>query len=119
MCPLPAAAQVKSITIKFDHPQLELIEFAARPEDWKAIRATLLPAKRDQNPADWEWIGTVRIVKNDDQPFRVELYTPSRDPGAFAAGATFAERAYYRGGDTEAMVEAVSAAYEKSKIDNK
>ena len=117
--PLPDAKQVKTISIKFDHPKLDDVEFIATRDDWKAIRASLLPAKRDPRPADWEWVGTVKIVKKDGQPFRVELYTPSKDPGAFAAGKTFKQRVYYRGGKTAELVKAVNAAYEESKKKDK
>ncbi len=114
--PLPDAKQVKSVSIKFDHPkQRDDIEFTATPEDWKAIRAALLPAKRDPKPADWEWLATVKIVKKDGQPLQVELYTTSKDPGAFAAGKTYKQRVYYRGGKTAALVKAIKAAHEKSK----
>lgn len=115
--PLPDAKQVKTVSIKFDHPkQRDDIEFTATPEDWKAIRAALLPAKRDRNPASWEWLATVKIVKKDDQPLRVELYTTSKDPGAFAAGKTYKERIYYRGGKTAALIKAVNAAYKRSTM---
>lgn len=113
--PLPDGKQVKAISIKFDHPELDDVKFTATIEDWKAIRTTLLPAKRDENPADWEWVGTVQIVKKDGQPFRVELYAPSRDPGAFAAGKTYKQRVYYRGGKAPDLLRAVKSAYDKSK----
>lgn len=112
---LPDAKEVKAISIKFDHPKLDDVEFDATAEDWEAIRLQLLPAKRDPKPAAWEWIGTVKIVTKDGQPFRVELYTPSSGPGAFAAGETYDERIYYRGGKTAAVVKALAAAYEKRK----
>jgi hypothetical protein len=113
--PLPDAAHVKTISIEFDHPTLDDVEFTATPEDWKAIRATLLPATPDQKPAKWEWLGTVRMIQKDNQPFRVELYTTSKDPGAFAAGKTYKQRVYYRGGKTAELVRAVHAAYERFK----
>lgn len=111
---LPDAAQVKSVFIKFDQPKGPTVEFAATAADWKAIRTALLPAEADPNPANWEWIATVKIVLKDDKPFRVELYTPSKAPGAFAAGATYKQRIYYRGGDTKEMVKALAEAYEKA-----
>jgi hypothetical protein len=58
----------------------------------------------------------VTITKKDNQPFRVELdYTASGTPGAFAAGTTFKQRVYYRGGKTAELVKAINAAYEKSR----
>lgn len=114
--PLPDAKQVKTVSIEFDHPKhRDDIEFAATLEDWKAIRAGLLPAKRDPKPADWEWVATVKIVKKDDQPFRIEVYATNKDPGAFAAGKTYKQRVYHRGGKTAAVVKAINAAYEKSR----
>jgi len=109
---LPEPKDVKTISIKFDHPKLDDVQFTATPADWKAIRAALLPAKPDQNPASWEWFGTVRIITKDNQPFRIGLYTTSKDPGAFAAGETFGQRVYYRGGKKAELVKAVMAAYE-------
>jgi len=113
--PLPDAKLVKTVSIKFDHPKHDDIEFTATPEDWKAIRAGLLPARRDPKPADWEWVATLKIVKKDGQPFRVEVYATNKDPGAFAAGRTYKQRVYYRGGKTAAVVKAINAAYEKSR----
>ena len=113
--PLPDAKQVKTISIKFDHPELNDVEFTATTEDWQAIRASLLPARRDKNPAKWEGIGRVQIVKTNGQPFRVELYATSKDPGAFAAGQTIERRVYYRGGKTAQLLKALVSAYDKSQ----
>jgi hypothetical protein len=113
--PLPEAKQVKTISIKFDHPKLDDVEFDATAEDWEAIRSHLLPAEIDPKPALWEWVASVKIVTKGGQPFSLELYTPSSGPSAFSSGKKSDERLYYRGGNTAAMVRAVTAAYEKSK----
>ncbi len=113
--PLPDVTQVKSISIKFDDPKLDEVEFTAATEDWAAIRASLLPAHVDEMPASWEWAASVDLTLMDGQPFRVELYTPSKGSGAFAAGKTFKSRVYYRGGNTAAMLKAVTAAFNRSK----
>ncbi len=113
--PLPAAKQIKSLTIRFEHWQLGEVSFTAMPDDWVAIHKTLLPSRRDENPASWEWLGTAEFVLKDDQPYRVELYQTSRDPGAFAAGKTFKERVYYRGGKSADLQETLLAVFEKAE----
>jgi len=112
--PLPTAAQVKSITINFHHRELEEVTFAATANDWKTIRATLLPAKLDQSPSTWESLGTANIVKLDGTPYRVELYNNNKDPGAFAAGKTLQSRVYYRGGKSAVLYKALVAAFDKA-----
>jgi hypothetical protein len=112
--PLPDGKQIKSLTIHFDHRWLDDVTFTATAADWAAIRRTLSPSRRDTDPANWEWIGTAEFVLDDDEPYRIELYYTSRAPGAFAAGRTFAERVYYRGGDSGDLYEALTAAFEKS-----
>lgn len=112
--PLPAATEIKSLTIEFDHRQLDDVTFAATAADWTAIRKTLSPSRRDANPAAWEWMGTAEFELDDDEPYRVELYYTSKAPGAFAAGRTFAEREYHRGGDSGDLYQALAAAFDKS-----
>jgi hypothetical protein len=117
--PLPTAKDVKSISIAYYHPKRRRIEFKATPADWKVVRGTLLPARHDPKPAKWKAVGRVKIVKKDGKPFQVELYRPSKGPGAFAAGKTFKERVYYRGGNSSKLMEALHDAYEKSKARDK
>lgn len=118
--PLPEAKDVKSITITFHHPkQRDEVKFSATAEDWDAIRAAMLPAKHDPSPAKWVSSGSLRIEKTDGQPFLVELYATGEDLSAFAAGKTFEERVYYRGGKSDEIVKAVQAAYERSRTEKK
>ena len=118
--PLPAAEQVKSVVIRFDHPkQREDPQFAATLDDWKAIRAALSPADPDPSPANWEGFGRVTAVTKGGDTIVVQLYTTSRGPGAFAIGLTSKQRVYYRGGSTKAMIKAVHAAYERAMTKEK
>lgn len=81
---------------------------------WKLIFAALSPANRDKAPASWESIGRLEIVMKDGGPFHVSLYSVGKGPGAFAAGNTFRERVYYRGGKSDDLVKALRAAYKAS-----
>ena len=111
--PLPKAEQVRSITIEFEDSGQKTVKFKGTVDDWSAIRSKLLPAKRDDNPASWEGMGKIQIIKTDGKPFLVHLYTPSKGPGAFSAGASLKQRVYYRGGDTTALRKALEDAYDR------
>lgn len=108
--PLPDAKDVKTVAIKFDHPELDDVEFTATPEDWMAIRTGLLPAKVDPKPSLWEWFATVLITKNDGQQFEADFYALPYATGAFSIDKT-----YYRGGNSPDLARAVIAAYDKSR----
>lgn len=112
--PLPDAKDVRTVAIKFDHPKLDDVEFTATPEDWKAIRAGLLPAKVDPKPSLWEWFATVTITKKDGQQFEAEIYALPYATGAFSIDKT-----YYRGGKSADLAKAVIAAYDKSRKNDK
>ena len=113
--PFPKSNDVKQVTIKFDHPKDGDVEFTASLADWKSIRASILPAKRDDHPKKWESFGNVMITKKDDSTVRVSLYSPGKGSAAFAVGKTVKQRIYYRGGKQSNMHKAVIAAYDKSK----
>lgn len=113
--PLPSAKEIQKVTIEFDHPRADTVRFQAKPEDWSAIRATLTPAKRDPNPAKWEGVGTVQLIKKNGQPLNVYLYTTSKPPGAFSAGKSFRERIDCRGGNTQKLIKALNKAYKASQ----
>jgi hypothetical protein len=93
---------------------LDDVTFTASSDDWTAIRQTLLPSRLDADPAAWEWMGSAEFTLQGDEPYRVELYYTSKSPGAFAAGKTFADRVYYRGGDSSDLYKALDAAFQKS-----
>ena len=113
--PLPQAKKIKSISIEFNDRKLGDVEFTPTSADWTAIRAQMLPAKPDAMPSKWRWLGTVKMVQVDGKPFHVELYRTKQGRGAFAAGKSYEERTYYRGGDDSGIVKALLAAYKKSK----
>ena len=112
--PLPDVRDVKTVAIKFDHPELDDVEFTATPEDWMEIRTRLLPAQVDPKPSLWEWFATVLITKKDGQQFEADLYALPYARGAFSIDKT-----YYRGGNSPHLGRAIIAAYDKSRKQDK
>jgi hypothetical protein len=92
---------------------LDDVTFTASADDWTAIRQTLAPSRRDANPASWEWMGSAEFMLKNSQSYRVEMYQTSKAPGAFAAGKTFRERVYYRGGNSADLYRALTTAFER------
>lgn len=112
---LPEAKNVEAIQVECNLPGSNDVKFKATKEDWKSIRAGLLPAKVDQNPSKWEWLGEVDVVADDGRVYHIELYETGKAPGAFAIGEKPAKRVYYRGGDTKKLIAALKKAYENSR----
>jgi hypothetical protein len=109
---MPTAAEIKSVSIKFDPPINGRNEFNCAKEDWEAIRSHLLLAKVDQKPESRELHCTVKIMKNDGQAFAVQLWKPKRTDNrqmAFSIGDK-----YYRGGDNTRMMAALFNALQKA-----
>ncbi len=114
--PLPSVDEIKTVNAQFYSSQLgKQIEFDVPKEHWQGLFSALLPAKKDNDPAKWESLGKLSMTLNDGKPFHVSLYATSNGPGAFAAGPSFKERVYYRGGETAKLQEALSAAWKKTQ----
>lgn len=120
----PLAHEVQSINVQWYRTyqveknggyDVERLEFQARPEDWSAIRAALLPAKHDPNPSKWETLGQVNLTRKDGESLTVHLYYLGESPGAFSAGRSDESRVYFRGGDTSKLEEALEKSYQNSK----
>jgi hypothetical protein len=76
---------------------------------WAQLLTALRPARRDNYPASWQVLGTLKLTCKGHKQFLVELFNTD-GPGAFAAGETFESRVYYRGGDSAKLKEALKQA---------
>ena len=91
------------------------VSFNIPQEHWDEIYRSLLPARKDNSPAKWESVGQIDIVKNNGAKCKVWLFLTGQGDGAFAAGATFESRVYFRGGNSRNLVGALEEAYADSK----
>ena len=107
--PLPDHSDVKSISVEFNK-----IGFKGSTELWQSIRKTLVPAKIDAKPSKWEWLASIKVNKKDGSSFIVELYNSKQEKAAFAAGKTYKERIYYRGGKNNELINLLRKAHLKS-----
>ena len=110
--PLPAVKAVKTVRVQFDRPGMEDAVFDATPAGWSLIRAAMLPAEKDEDPAKWEGLGRIDVETRSGQSLRISLYQTGRGPGAFAVGKTVKTRVYYRGGTSAALRRALLKAHE-------
>jgi hypothetical protein len=113
--PLPNQSDVRSIEASFfDRDTESRVTFQVPPAHWDAIFAALLPARKDNDPAKWVGLGELEFKLANGDSYHVELYSISDGPGAFAAGPTFEQRAYYRGGDSSDLEQALGAVFKAS-----
>ena len=110
--PLPAVKAVKTVRVQFDRPGMEDAVFDATPAGWSLIRAAMLPAEKDEDPAKWEGLGRIDVETRSGQSLRISLYQTGRGPGAFAVGKTVKTRVYYRGGRSANLRKALRKAHE-------
>jgi len=109
--PLPKAGDIATMRVKYyDRQGKKEVAFDVPQESWKNILASLLPARKDDRPAKWEVLGSLEITSKDRESLIVWLFTTSQEPGAFAAGKTWEQRVYYRGGKTADLEKALQAA---------
>jgi hypothetical protein len=101
-------------TVSHLDPDGKEYEFDVPPEHWPALWAALGSPTRDFFPSKWQGIGELEITTRYGRPYRVDLYSAGK-PGAFSAGPTFEERAYYRGGDTKALKRELQSAFTTAK----
>jgi hypothetical protein len=114
--PLPKAGDIATMRANYyDRQAKAMVAFDVPPESWKDILASLLPARKDDRPAEWVVLGSLEITGKDKESLTVWLFTTSQDPGAFAAGKTWEQRVYYRGGKTADLEKALQAARERAK----
>ena len=114
--PLPPADDIDRIVARFHHAKLDRdVRFIVPPDHWRPILAALVPARKDENPAKWIAMGSLQIVRKDGSSWSVSLFGVDGPLGAFAAGRNRKERVYYRGGQTDALKEALTEAFVASE----
>ena len=110
--PLPGSDNIRTIEASFfDRDQETRVKFQVPRDHWDRLLSTLQPARRDSSPAKWVGLGELNITLANGNPWNVQLYTTDEDPGAFASGSTFEKRVYYRGGRSDDLEGALTAAY--------
>jgi hypothetical protein len=116
--PLPAS--VRSLEVEFRDPATNRsVTFTDPPGGWDAVLAALMPVRRDENPASWERLGTLKILKWDETLLTVSLYSVGRGPAAFSIEGPGKETTYYRGGSSDALIRALRSAREARVTTNR
>lgn len=114
--PLPALDEIASMAATYHElPQRRDIKFTVPQSHWSKIREALVPAKRDYSAAKWQGLGELTIVTKRGSRVLVWLYFLPEGPGAFAVGQSWDQRAYFRGGDSAKLKQALQAAYAASR----
>jgi len=91
------------------------IDFDVPQSYWDAILSSLVPARKDHDPAKWQQVGHLSIELSNGGAFEISIFTIDGTRGAFAAGPTWEQRVYYRGGSTAAVEKALAEAFEASQ----
>lgn len=113
--PLPAINDIESMVATYKvRVQEKEIKFTVTQSSWSKIRDALMPARHDCSPARWQWLGELEIKTKEGGRVYIWLFFLPEGPGAFAAGRTWEQRTYYRGGDSAKLKQALQAAYEAS-----
>jgi hypothetical protein len=114
---LPAASDIREMVI-VDHrtnpkgAKRVTVPASHIPMIW----AKLQPAAVDNSPADWKVMGyDLELTLKNESELRVWVYAVTGAPGAFSAGPTFKERTYYRGGNSQQLREAITAALKETQ----
>ncbi len=89
--------------------------FSVSKAHWGSVIKSLQPANFDYSPAKWIMIGELIIARKSGGPLKVYLFSVSADIGSFAVGKSWADRAYYRGGDSKDLETALQKALEDTK----
>ncbi|MFQ5733365.1 MAG: hypothetical protein ACE5KM_15605 [Planctomycetaceae bacterium] len=90
------------------------VTFSVPKSHRKPILDALKPYQYDGSPAKWKVMGTLELTLKNGESFWIGLYSLNKKPGAFSAGPSFKSRTYFRGGDSKALLAALSAAHEAS-----
>ncbi|MBS0264587.1 MAG: hypothetical protein JSS02_21815 [Planctomycetes bacterium] len=113
--PLPDINDVQSMEADFyDSDKQALVTFQVPAAHWQPIFSSLLPARRDSNPAKWESLGDLRIKLARGGSLHVSLYSVSDGLGAFSAGPSFETGIYYRGGNSRDLEQTLADALKAS-----
>jgi hypothetical protein len=109
----PSLRDVESIRVRmcaFDEDAV--IEFAISERDWPALIAGMTPSEYDPRPAAWPALAKVIIVGKDGKTISLCTYALED----YAVGAfSISDRAYYRGGNTKSLKNAMLKAYSNAK----
>ncbi len=115
--PWPALETIQSIHASYDDYERDSrkqIEFDVPEADWVPLFAAFQPAKYDPAPMKWVSLGELQITLKDGRPFHVSMYSVSSGAGAFAAGPSWEQRTYYRGGSTTRLTKALRMAHDRA-----
>ena len=111
--PFPPLADIVSIEVKEDYVDPDTGVHAGTllvpAEHYEDIFDALKPARKDRNPAKWQVLGEMTI-RTKGGVFKVFLFDLPDRIGAFAAGPTWEERMYYRGGNSDQLKDALRNA---------
>lgn len=110
----PLPYWVRSLEVEYREPATNRpVTFSAPPDRWDALLSAMMPVRRDENPASWETLGTLKVVEGGgDRALTIRLYSVGRGPGAFSIEGPGKERTYYRGGPSDALIKALRSARE-------
>ena len=104
-------ASMKYVDPLDEHDDADLPE-----ESWAEIIAALSPSQYDPRPDKWPAIGSLVIRTKDKETRWIRLFVVKGEAvGAFAAGPSWKERTYYRGGNSARLESAIRKALSKVK----
>ena len=114
--PVPDIKDIQSMEADFyDTDRQANVTFQVPAAHWQPIFSSLLPARRDSEPAKWESLGDLQIKLAGGDSFYVSLYSVSDGLGAFSSGPNFDQRVYYRGGSSASLKRALVTAFEAAE----
>jgi hypothetical protein len=120
--PFPRIANIEEMTAYYYDYKADgdpKKKFVVPRSHWDSILSSLRPSTGDQHPTKWPVLGELHIATKDGSRVDVLLaFIPDQSmgfAGAFAVEKGPAERDYYRGGNSYALLEALKAAYEESR----
>jgi len=116
---LPAASDIREmVIIDLRSNPKEATRVTVPASHVPKIWAKLQPAAVDKSPARWTLMGyDLELTLKNGSKFSVWVYNLPSAPGAFSAGPTFKERTYYRGGNSQQLREAITAALKEAQRD--
>jgi hypothetical protein len=113
----PDPQDIESVRLRFPGGEgIERVRDCEVPKSsWSKIISCLTPSQLDPRPAKWDKIGVMTIRTHTGQKLRVGLFHIDEPVGAFNVDADSGKRHYYRGGNSEQLRKAMTAAYAESK----
>jgi hypothetical protein len=116
--PLPEAKEIQRMEARsvWLDGQPDSVSFQVPQSHWAAILSSLLPARLDNDPAKWKSLGDLSLSLSNGGSFEISIFTIDGRRCAFAAGRTWEERVYYRGGSTAGAQKAMADAFAASHV---